>query len=63
VSHWGNLDPYRAVLAEGRDIVLNPRQAGPPLNTFLYPYAEVGGKPLDFYQPKAFVYTYTFKER
>jgi len=61
--YWGNLDPYRAVLAEGRDIVLNPRQAGAPLNSFLYPYAEVGGKALDFYQPKAFVYTYTFKEK
>lgn len=61
--YWGNLDPFRVALAEGRDIVLNPRQAGEPLNTFLYPYAEVGGKPLDFYQPKSFVYTYTFKEK
>ncbi|HWR98301.1 MAG TPA: transglutaminase domain-containing protein [Candidatus Methanoperedens sp.] len=60
---WGNLDPYRVVLAEGRDIVLNPRQAGPPLNTFLYPYAEVGGSALDFYQPKAFVYAYSFREK
>lgn len=61
--YWGNLDPYRVVLAEGRDIVLNPRQAGAPLNSFLYPYAEVGGKPLDFSKPKAFVYTYTFEEK
>lgn len=60
---WGNVDAYRFVLAEGRDIVLNPRQAGPPLNTFGYPYAEVGGNPLDFYTPKGFVYTYTFKEK
>jgi transglutaminase-like putative cysteine protease len=61
--YWGNLDPYRVVFAEGRDLVLNPRQAGPPLNTFLYPYAEVGGKPLDFLSPKGFVYAYGFKER
>lgn len=60
---WGSLDPYRVVLAEGRDLVLNPAQAGAPLNTFLYPYAEVGGKPLDFYQPKTFVYKYSFRER
>lgn len=61
--YWGSLDPYRVVLAEGRDLVLNPRQTGTPLNTFLYPYAEVGGKPLDFLNPKGFVYAYGFKER
>ncbi|HWR98922.1 MAG TPA: transglutaminase domain-containing protein [Candidatus Methanoperedens sp.] len=60
---WGNVDAYRFVVAEGRDIVLNPRQAGPPLNTFGYPYAEIDGNPLDFYTPKGFVYTYTFKGR
>lgn len=60
---WGHLDPYRVAFAEGRDLVLNPAQAGGPLNTFLYPYAEVGGKALDFYQPKAFVYTISFRER
>ncbi|MCB2215273.1 transglutaminase-like domain-containing protein [Desulfofustis glycolicus] len=59
---WGGADPYRVVIAQGRDVVLNPRQAGPPLNTFGYPYAEVGGEPIDFYDPKGFVYTYSFKE-
>jgi transglutaminase-like putative cysteine protease len=53
---WGGIDAYRVVLATGRDIVLNPPQAGAPLNTFGYPYAEVGGKVIDFYQPKSFVY-------
>ena len=48
--------------ASGRDLLLNPPQAGPPLNTFGYPYAEVGGKPLDFYDPKSFVYHFSFKE-
>ena len=38
---WGNIDPYRVVIAHGRDVVLNPAQQGPPLNTFGYPYAEV----------------------
>jgi hypothetical protein len=60
---WAGIDPYRVVIATGRDIVLNPRQAGPPLNTFGYPYAEIGGTPVDFYQPKSFVYRYSFREK
>ncbi|MDD2736548.1 MAG: transglutaminase domain-containing protein [Desulfuromonadaceae bacterium] len=60
---WGGIDPYRVVLAVGRDIILNPPQAGAPLNTFGYPYAEVGGKAVDFYQPKSFAYRYGFKEK
>jgi transglutaminase-like putative cysteine protease len=60
---WGNIDPYRVVIARGRDVILNPPQDGPPLNTFGYPYAEVDGKPLDFYQPQSFVYRYTFKSK
>ena len=34
---WGGIDAYRLVIATGRDIVLNPPQAGAPLNTFGYP--------------------------
>lgn len=60
---WGGIDPYRVVIAQGRDVKLNPPQAGPALNTFGYPYAEIGGKVLDFYNPKEFVYSYTFKEK
>lgn len=60
---WGGIDAYRVVLAVGRDVVLNPPQAGAPLNTFGYPYAEVGGNAIDFYQPKSFVYRYGFKEK
>ncbi|SRR6266568_2302182 len=60
---WGGIDAYRVVLARGRDVVLNPPQAGAPLNTFGYPYAEVGGSDIDFYQPKSFVYSYSFKEK
>jgi transglutaminase-like putative cysteine protease len=57
---WGGIDPYRIRIAVGRDLVLNPPQAGAPLNTFGYPYAEVDGKPLDFYDPKGFVYKITY---
>jgi transglutaminase-like putative cysteine protease len=60
---WGGIDPYRVVIAAGRDVVLNPPQAGPPLNTFGYPYAEVGGKALDWYEPKDFAYKITFREK
>jgi transglutaminase-like putative cysteine protease len=60
---FGGVDAYRVVLAKGRDLMLNPPQAGPPLNTFGYPYAEVGGKVIDFYEPKSFVYRYTYKEK
>jgi transglutaminase-like putative cysteine protease len=59
---WGGIDPYRVVIAQGRDVVLNPPQKGAPLNTFGYPYAEVGGKPLDFYDPTSFVYRITYRE-
>lgn len=60
---WGGIDPYRVALARGRDLRLNPPQAGAPLNTFGYPYGEVGGIPLDFYNPKGFSYRYTYREK
>lgn len=42
---FGALDENRVQLSVGRDIVLNPKQAGDPLNYFIYPYVEVDGKP------------------
>jgi len=36
----------RVQLSVGRDLVLAPPQAGPPLNYFVYPYAEADGRPL-----------------
>lgn len=60
---WGGIDPYRVAIAAGRDLVLNPKQSGPPLNTFGYPYAEVGGKAMDFHKPAAFSYSYSFTEK
>jgi transglutaminase-like putative cysteine protease len=60
---WGGIDANRVKLAVGRDVVLNPPQAGPPLNTFGYPYAEVDGKPLDWLEPKTFSYRITYRER
>ncbi len=60
---WGGIDPYRFKIASGRDVVLNPPQAGAPLNTFGYPYAEVGGQVLDWYDPKGFSYRISYKEK
>jgi transglutaminase-like putative cysteine protease len=42
---FGALDENRVQLSIGRDVVLSPKQAGAPLNYFIYPYAEVDGKP------------------
>ena len=60
---WGGIDPYRVALATGRDIVLTPLQAGAPLNTFGYPYAEAGGTVVDWLDPGKFTYKFTFTER
>lgn len=58
-NYWGAWDPYRVQLAMGRDLMLNPTQDGPPLNTFGYPYAEVDGQSQNFYDPASFKYTIT----
>jgi len=44
---FGAVDESRIAYGTGRDIVLNPPQASEPLNYFMYPYAEVDGKPLN----------------
>lgn len=41
---FGDLDVNRVLFSMGRDLMLNPRQAGEPLNYFVYPYIEVNGK-------------------
>ncbi len=41
---FGAHDENRVQFSRGRDLVLAPRQSGPPLNFFVYPYAEVDGK-------------------
>lgn len=44
--YYGELPADRIEFSLGRDITLEPKQAGEPLNYFIYPYAEVDGKPL-----------------
>ncbi|MGH9443755.1 MAG: transglutaminase-like domain-containing protein [Thermoanaerobaculia bacterium] len=42
---FGNLDANRIRFSTGRDVTLSPPQKDAPLNYFVYPYAEVDGKP------------------
>ena len=41
---FGAHDVNRVQFTQGRDLKLNPAQDGPPLNYFVYPYVEIGGK-------------------
>jgi transglutaminase-like putative cysteine protease len=43
--YFGNLTENRVQFSTGRDITLEPRQNGGPLNYFIYPYVEVDGRP------------------
>jgi transglutaminase-like putative cysteine protease len=42
---FGHHDENRIEFSRGRHLTLVPAQQGPPLNFFIYPYAEVDGKP------------------
>jgi len=42
---FGSVDANRVQFSTGRDIVLSPKQNGPALNYFVYPYVEIDGKP------------------
>jgi transglutaminase-like putative cysteine protease len=44
---FGSVDANRVQLSTGRDVVLVPKQDGPALNYFVYPYVEVDGKPYE----------------
>jgi transglutaminase-like putative cysteine protease len=43
--YFGNLTEDRVTFSIGRSLTLAPKQDGPPLNFFVYPYVEVDGKP------------------
>lgn len=59
---FGTVDPYRIRLSEGRDLALNPPQQGPSLNYLMYPFAQVGGKTVDWLAPETFKYRITFNK-
>ncbi len=60
---WGGIDPFRVKLAQGRDLILNPPQAGEPVNYLMYPYAQVGKKVLDWLDPESFKYAITYDKK
>ena len=43
--YFGHLTEDRVCFSTGRDLDLVPKQDGPPVNFFVYPYVEVAGKP------------------
>ena len=49
---FGALDANRVQFTLGRDSTLQPKQAGEPLNYFIYPYVEVDGKPFENIEKK-----------
>lgn len=46
-AYFGQIPSDRVAVSIGRDRVLSPPQDGDPLNWFVYPYVEAGGKPVD----------------
>lgn len=57
---FGNLSEDRIQFTTGRDIDLVPRQAGPALNYFIYPYVELDGQPLPAAQIKS---NFSYRDR
>ncbi len=49
---FGTLDANRVQFTIGRDLTLQPKQDGGPLNYFIYPYVEVDGKPFEGIEKK-----------
>ena len=54
---FGAHDENRVEFSRGRDLALLPRQHGPLLNYFVYPYAEADGQPVENVER-----TYTFED-
>ncbi len=60
--YFGAVDEYRIVLQKGgRGLVFSEKNVQ-KVNYFMYPYAEVDGKPLDYCRPKTFTFTVSFRE-
>ncbi len=60
--YFASVDEYRIVLERGgRGVNLQPPQEAGPVNYFMYPYAEVDGKALDYLDPKSFSCSIYFK--
>lgn len=59
---FGAQNENYVAFSQGRDLTLNPKQSGGKLNYFMYPYAEVDGKALDYLNQQDLKYTVTYKD-
>lgn len=59
---FGAVDQFRIQLQKGGRGLQFPESNAEPVNYFMYPYAEVDGKPLDYCRPREFRYTVAFTE-
>ncbi len=60
--YFGSVDENRIRFGTGRDIMLSPEQKSGRINYFMYPYAEVDNKSLDFFNRGDLKYEVSFKE-
>lgn len=60
--YFGAVDEFRIALQKGGRGLRFAEGNLEKINYFMYPYAEVDGKPLDYCRPKTFAFTITFKE-
>ncbi|TCN81285.1 transglutaminase-like domain-containing protein [Shewanella fodinae] len=60
---FGNWEMNWIAFNYGRDFDLYPSAEQTPINDFAYPYAEVDGDPVNFYDPKVFAYDYQSTEQ
>jgi transglutaminase-like putative cysteine protease len=59
---WNGDDLFRIALNRGnRGMVFDPAQTGEPLEYFMYPFAQVDGNTLDYFDYKKFRYSVSFK--
>lgn len=59
---WNGDNLFRIIMSRAdRGLAFKPAQKGEALDYFMYPFAQVGGKTLDYRDPANFVYTVTFK--
>lgn len=60
---WGGIDPYRVKVSVGRDLTLNPPQQGGAVNYLMYPFAQMGGKTVDWLDPATFKYSIIYSAK
>ena len=58
---WNGDDLFRIALNRGEHGVVFPGMKGEPVGYFMYPYAEIDGRPLDYFAPKDFAFSVSLK--